>query len=154
MVFGYNVQVAGDGRHGLIAHHAVTQDASDQNQLAPVALEARAALGAEALEVVADAGYGDAAQVKACDEAGVTTYVPHPRAVNTRGAFFDKSRFAYDAERDSYRCPAGRRLRFRNVPGQDRPRNRRAAADCTDCPLKRHCTDAKDRKRTRLNSSH
>src|SRR3546814_6395292 len=60
MVAGYNVQVAVDGRHGLIAHHAVTQDASDQNQLAPVALEAKAALGVEALDVVADAGYGDA----------------------------------------------------------------------------------------------
>src|SRR3546814_3885184 len=98
------------------------------NQLAPVALEAGAALGAEALEVVADAGYGDAAQVKACDEAGVTTYVPHPRAVNTRGDFFDKSRFAYDTGSDSYRCPGGRQLRFRNVSGKDRARNYRAAA--------------------------
>src|SRR3546814_3386616 len=68
MVAGYNVQVAVDGRHGLIAHHAVTQDASDQNQLASVALEAKAALGVEALDVVADAGYGDAEQVKACGE--------------------------------------------------------------------------------------
>lgn len=149
MVVGYNVQVAVDGRHGLIAHHAVTQDASDQNQLAPVALEARAALGVEALEVVADAGYGDAKQVKTCDEAGVTTYVPHPRAVNTRGNFFDKSRFVYEAGSDSYRCPAGRRLRFRNVSGKDRARNYRAERNCTDCPLQPRCTAAKRRWITR-----
>src|SRR3546814_15121701 len=93
------------------------------NQLAPVALEAGAALGAEALEVVADAGYGDAAQVKACDEAGVTTYVPHPRAVNTRGDFFDKSSFAYDTGRDSYSCPGGRSLPLHNRPGQARGRD-------------------------------
>src|SRR3546814_11232902 len=48
MVAGYNVQVAVDGRHGLIAHHAVTQDASDQNQLPPVAREAQAAPGVAA----------------------------------------------------------------------------------------------------------
>src|SRR3546814_20042214 len=87
--------------------------------------------------------------VKACDEAGVMTYVPHPRAVNTRGDFVDKSRFAYDTGSDSYRCPGGRQLRFRNVSGKDRARNYRAAADCTDCPLKRHCTNAKRRWVTR-----
>jgi len=51
-VVGYNVQVAVDSKHGLIAHHAVTQDASDQNQLAAMAAGAKEALGVEQLEVV------------------------------------------------------------------------------------------------------
>ena len=55
IVVGYNVQVAVDSQHGLIAHHAVTQDASDQNQLAAVAEGAKEALGVEQLDVTADA---------------------------------------------------------------------------------------------------
>ena len=140
VVVGYNVQVAVDARHGLIAHHAVTQDSTDQNQLAPMALAAKEVLEAERLEAVADAGYGDADQVKACDEAEVTTFVPHPRSVNPHGALFDKSVFAYDAATDSYRCPAGKTLPFRRV-GKDEAREYRAARkDCCGCPLKPRCT--------------
>lgn len=141
-VVGYNVQVAVDERHGLIVHHDVTQDCTDQNQLAPVALAAKEALGVKELEAVADAGYGDAEQVKACDEAKVTALVPHPRSVNPQGAFFDKSEFVYDAESDSYRCPAGRTLRFSNV-SKDQARNYKARRkDCSGCALKPRCTKA------------
>src|SRR5215472_5113540 len=69
-VVGYNVQIAVDDRHGLIAHHAVTQDVSDQNQLAAVAQGAKEELGCETLEAVADSGYADAEQIKDCEDAG------------------------------------------------------------------------------------
>src|SRR5262245_33210789 len=55
-VVGYNVQIAVDDRHGLIAHHEVTQDATDQNQLAAVAQGAKEALGCDVLQVAADSG--------------------------------------------------------------------------------------------------
>src|SRR3546814_15978801 len=71
MVAGYNVQVAVDGRHGLIANNAVMQAASEQNQMTPVAVEAKAALGVEALDVVDDDGYGRGEQGKAGGGGGV-----------------------------------------------------------------------------------
>ena len=95
-VVGYNVQIAVDDRHGLIAHHAVTQDVSDQNQLAPVAQAAKEALDTETLQVAADSGYADAEQIKHCEDAGITPFVPHPRSTNTKGDFFPKSRFVYE----------------------------------------------------------
>jgi transposase len=78
-VVGYNVQIAVDDRHGLIAHHAVTQDATDQNQLAAVAQGAKEALGCEVLQAAADSGYADAEQIKQCEDDGITPFVPHPR---------------------------------------------------------------------------
>jgi Transposase DDE domain len=95
-VVGYNVQIAVDDRHGLIAHHEVTQEVSDQNQLAAVAQGAKAALGCERLQAVADSGYADAEQIKRCEDDGVTPFVPHPRSSNTQGPFFEKSQFVYE----------------------------------------------------------
>jgi transposase len=146
-VVGYNVQIAVDSQHGLIVHHAVAQDATDQNQLAAVAEGAKVALAAEKLEVTADAGYGAAAELKRCEEGGVTPYVPHPRSVNTKG-HFDKSQFTYEPESDTYRCPAGEMLRFHSASVQKQAINYVGIA-CSGCRLKPQCTGAKARWVTR-----
>jgi transposase len=148
IVVGYNVQVAVDSQHGLIAHHAVTQDASDQNQLAAVAEGAKEALGVEQLDVTADAGYGDAQEFQRCEDKAITPYVPHPRSVNTRGEFFDKSRFVYQPESDTYRCPAGKTLRFHSASIPRQASNYVGIA-CEGCAVKAQCTTADARWVTR-----
>lgn len=147
-VVGYNVQTAVDARHGLIAHHEVTQATSDQNQLHAVASGAKEALAVETLEAVADAGYADAEQLDACDRSGIVAFVPHPRSVNTRGDFFDKSDFVYDAGSNTYRCPAGGTLRFRNASRKNQAANY-SGETCAGCALKPKCTAAPVRWVTR-----
>src|SRR6202161_4819308 len=75
---GYNVQTAVDAKHHLIVAHEVTNVGNDRAQLAKMAGEARAAMGAETLEVLADRGYFEGDQVRACDAIGITPYVPKP----------------------------------------------------------------------------
>lgn len=147
-VVGYNVQIAVDDRHGLIAHHAVTQDVSDQNQLAEVAQGAKEELGCATLEVVADSGYADAEQIQNCEDAGITPFVPHPRSSNTKGEFFPKSQFVYEEEQDQYRCPAGEVLRFHSASDKKQASNY-VGVNCAGCALKSRCTDAKARWVTR-----
>ena len=147
-VVGYNVQIAVDDRHGLIAHHEVTQDVSDQNQLVAVAQGAKEALGCETLQAVADSGYADAEQIKACEDDGVTPFVPHPRSTNTQGAFFDKSQFVYEPEQDQYRCPAGEVLRFHSASTKKQASNY-VGVNCAGCALKPGCTKAAARWVTR-----
>ena len=147
-VVGYNVQIAVDDRHGLIAHHEVTQDVSDQNQLAAVAQGAKQALGCETLQAVADSGYADAEKIKECEDAGVTPFVPHPRSSNTQGPFFDKSQFVYEPEHDRYRCPAGQILRFHSASPKKQAINY-VGVNCAGCALKPRCTKAKARWVTR-----
>jgi hypothetical protein len=55
-VVGYNVQVAVETKHHLIITHEVTNVGSDRSQLSSVAKEARATLGADSLDAVADRG--------------------------------------------------------------------------------------------------
>jgi transposase len=147
-VVGYNVQIAVDDRHGLIAHHAVTQDVSDQNQLVAVAQGAQEALGCETLEAVADSGYADAEQIQHCEDAGITPFVPHPRSTNTKGDFFPKSQFVYEKEQDQYRCPAGEVLRFHSTSEKKQASNY-VGVNCGGCALKSSCTNAKARWVTR-----
>ncbi|MGC1952901.1 MAG: IS1182 family transposase [Gammaproteobacteria bacterium] len=147
-VVGYNVQIAVDDRHGLIAHHEVTQDVSDQNQLVAVAQGAKEALGCETLQAVADSGYADAEQIKQCEDDGVTPFVPHPRSTNTQGAFFDKSQFVYEPEQDQYRCPAGEVLRFHSASTKKQASNY-VGVNCAGCALKPGCTKAAARWVTR-----
>jgi len=147
-VVGYNVQIAVDDRHGLIAHHAVTQDVSDQNQLAAVAQGAKDELGCETLQAAADSGYADAEQIQHCEDAGITPFVPHPRSANTKGPFFPKSQFVYEKEQDQYRCPAGGVMRFHSASDKKQASNY-VGINCAGCALKSRCTNAEARWVTR-----
>lgn len=55
-VVGYNVQVAVDTEHHLIIAHEVTNSGSDRAQLANMGKQAKAVLGVDKLEAVADRG--------------------------------------------------------------------------------------------------
>jgi transposase len=145
---GYNVQIAVDDRHGLIAHHEVTQDVTDQNQLAAVAQGAKEALGCDTLQAAADSGYADAEQIKQCEDAGITAFLPHPRSTNTQGPFFAKSQFVYEPEHDRYRCPAGEELRFHSASTKKQASNY-VGVNCAGCALKPACTKAAARWVTR-----
>jgi len=68
----------------LILHHDVTQDSNDTQQLEPMAKAAKEQLQQSELSVTADAGYSNGKQFQACEEAGITAYVPPNRAVNPR----------------------------------------------------------------------
>src|SRR5574343_1004340 len=54
---GYNVQTAVDTQHHLIVAHEVTNIGSDRRQLAKMARQAKAAIAASDLQVIADRGY-------------------------------------------------------------------------------------------------
>ena len=54
---GYNVQSAVDTKHHLIVAHEVTNVGTDRSQLSRMTEQARAAIGSETIEAVADRGY-------------------------------------------------------------------------------------------------
>ena len=110
---GYNVQVAVDSKHSLIVEQEVTNAVTDQDQLSGIALAAKETLDVDSLEVVADRGYYHGAQVKACEDKGITCYIEKPlTSVNTKQGLFGKEKFVYNSEKDCYVCPAGQELRF------------------------------------------
>lgn len=148
----YNVQTAVDEKHQLIVEHEVTNDPTDHAHLAEMALKAKETLGVEQLEVVADMGYYDGAEVKQCAQAGITTYIPKPiTSVNQKRGLFTKQDFTYEAEKDCYRCPAAEELHYRYESfEQNRLIRYYTTSKCLTCPLKAKCTtNARGRRITR-----
>jgi transposase len=137
----YNVQIAVDSKHKLIADFAVKNEGNDLNCLAEMAQGAQQELGAEQLKVCADRGYYNTAQIKECEEAGIEVHMERPQPGQTEG-IFPLERFTYDATKDSYLCPAGKRLSYRTYDKQKQVRCYWTEA-CNGCPLKSQCTTGK-----------
>jgi hypothetical protein len=117
---GYNVQAAVDTTHHLIVAHEVTNIGNDRSQLANMSEQAREATGIEKLAVVADRGYFSGEEVLACDQAGITAYVPKPLTSGAKAdGRFGKQQFVYMPDRGEYRCPAGHAMTHR-VETQDK----------------------------------
>ena len=148
---GYNVQAAVDTKHHLIVTHEVTNDGVDRDQLSNVAMQAREAMGVEALSVVADRGYFKSEEILACHEAGITAFVPKTLTSGaTAAGRFGKGDFIYDAARNEYRCPAGQSLiwRFSHVE-KGLKLHRYWSSNCQRCALKDQCTPSAQRRVSR-----
>jgi transposase len=145
---GYNVQTAVDAQHHLIVDHQVTNVGSDRSQLAAMAKRSRAAMQAEHLEVVADRGYFSGEEIVACEEAGITAYVPRAQTSNSQAkGLFVKRDFTYVPETDTYQCPAGQSLiwRFSSVE-KGMTLHCYWSSSCNGCALKAQCTSSKERR--------
>jgi transposase len=147
-VVGYNVQAAVDAKHHLIVAHEVTNTGHDRGQLSGMAGQAKAAMGLQALDVLADRGYFDGEEVLACEGIGVTPYVPKPLTSGSKAkGRFGKQDFVYLADDDVYRCPAGETLTRRFTSLED-GMNLYVywTTKCAGCPLKSRCTSGKERR--------
>ena len=142
----YNAQSVVDAEHGLIAAFELTNDCNDQCQLLPMAEVAKAALEVETLTAVADTGYSNGEHGERCAAAGITAVVPRQKTVNTKNAqFFSREAFTYDADADSFTCPAGERL-ARSYISHSEQKTYYTTSACGTCALKAQCTDARRRK--------
>lgn len=150
-IVGYNVQAAVDAKHHLIVAHEVTNVGSDRAQLSPMAQAAREAMGKATLKAVADRGYYNAPQIKACHDAGIATILPKPTTSNAKAeGRFDKADFVYITRDDEYQCPAGQRAIYRFSREENGLLLRRYwSSACPRCPMKAQCTPSDYRRISR-----
>ena len=154
-IAGYNVQIAIDDKHKLIAASEVVNDGNDTGQLHTMAKAAKQALGVETLRALADVGYYNGAALKGCEDDCITPYVPQAKRTGRlqKQGRFSHEEFTYDAEADVYRCPAGALLTptktlKRNAGGRLEIRYVSRKASCDSCPLRGNCVTEKAPTRT------
>ena len=150
-IVGYNVQIAVETQHHLIVAHEVTNVGTDRHQLANMASQARDEMAVATLEVVADRGYYDGEEIRACEEADITVTLPKPLTSGAKAAGrFGKQDFVYVAADDVYRCPAGERLTYHYTNVEDGKTLRRYwTSTCKTCTLKARCTTGPERRISR-----
>jgi transposase len=150
---GYNVQLAVDTKHKLIAEQEVCNQVLDMGLLAPTVEAAMDTLDVERIEAVADRGYFKIEDIEDCEKAGITAYVPKPiRGSAVREGFFSKEEFRYDPDRDVFTCPGGQTLSpLYQSKSRDNVKfdycNRDA---CKACALRPRCTGNAYRRVSRL----
>ena len=155
-IVGYNVQAAVDIKHHLIVTHEVTNEGTDRAQLSNVAEQTKDVLQTDALDVVADRGYFNGAEILACDQAGITVTLPKPltSGIKAKGRF-GKQDFRYVASEDVYIFPAGERLVYHFTNVEDGLTLRRYWTNaCQSCAIKDQCTTGKQRRITRWEHEH
>ena len=136
------VERRGDAAGRLITAVAVVDAPGDAAQLAPMLAQAETATGGPADLTVADAGYHSGAALAACARRGQRVAMPESQARALRQPYH-KDRFIYDAASDTYRCPAGQRLRFtrrKRTRGVPMRLYRVSGAVCRACPAFGICT--------------
>lgn len=137
----YNVQTALDAEHKLIVAFELTNEGNDLQQLHPMAVQGKEAVGADQVSVVADTGYSNGEHGVRCEKDGITAIVPRPETVNPRGEqYFSRDKFSYDEDNDSWRCPAGETLGLYKTSHTQKKKEYTTKA-CGGCPLKPQCTD-------------
>ena len=148
---GYNVQTAVDAKHHLIVAHEVTNEGHDRTQLYNMASQAKEILDVDELEAVADRGYFKGEEILACEENGITVYLPRPQTSRSvKNGLFSKRDFIYHSDDDEYECPAGERLIWRMQRQESGLMvHRYWSSNCESCSMKAQCTTGKERRVTR-----
>ena len=152
---GYNVQTAVDAKHHLIVAHEVTNVGNDRAQLSKMALAAREAMGKKKLQALADRGYFNGPEIKACDDAGITTYRAQADDLERQGRGALRQERLH-LHRQGRRVPVPCR-RARDLPVSHARRTacrcaRYWSSACPQCPMKAQCTPS-DYRRIRAGST-
>ena len=158
-VGGYNCQIAVDDRHKLIVAEDVVQDGNDSGQLEPMMTKSSEAMDNARMTGLADAGYCSGPQLKSCEDKGMEVYVPTPNQAAHKGkdGRFGSDDFRYDAEDDTYVCPAGQRLARSGSTtrhGKLYFAYRSTKADCQACSLSDRCLAKGKSRREALRWEH
>lgn len=113
-----------------------------------MANQAKQEIGAETLTAVADRGYYKGQEILACEQAGITTFVPKPLTSSSKAeGRFGKQDFIYLTATDEYRCPAGQRLTRRHSSIEDGMlMHSYYFSGCQTCTMRKQCTTGKERR--------
>ena len=146
---GYNVQIAVDAKHKLLAASDITNEGNDSHQLSVMAKQVKAALEVDTLNCLADCGYYESEQLRQCEEEGVVAYVGIPDSGKrfSDAGRFSRDAFIYDEQQQVYRCPQGITLmkaeRMVTINNKQYYRFRSTAGDCRHCAMRDQCLSKK-----------
>ena len=157
----YNVQVATDEQAGVIVGVRTVQSASDAAELVPDLEAVRAQAGQLPAQTVVDGGFTNRPSVVAVTALGVDLIgsmtdgaARGERELEKRkvGREFWPDRFVYDQEKDAYRCPCEKTVKYRSTEIRDEATRKKYEASASDCQACGHrqecCPGAKQKGRS------
>jgi len=141
----YNVQIAVDSKHHLIAEFDVTNDQNDLHQLNNMTSRVKELLQLQNFKTVADLGYFEKNEIKKCHKNQIECYIPESeKSQNYRLGLFTNKDFQYDPEHDLYHCPAGNKLIYQRIRDHSNKKEKvYTTPACRSCTMISKCTRSK-----------
>jgi len=141
---GYNIQTTVDAKHHMIVD-TFAGGVTDRGDLGRAAKRSQDLLKEDKIDLLADKGYHNGADIAYCERKGIRTWIPPSRKHHQKPVGFRKTDFAYDAASDIYICPDGQtmevELLFKKRNNRRNYRVKRYSTPmCTGCPLRKQCT--------------
>lgn len=154
----YNVQISTDSAARVITGVDVTQAASDYEQLIPAMDRTKDNVGQDPKQAVTDGGFTSRENIIGMEQRGVdfigsmgTGVAQSAGQMDRRGVdpAFRPHAFSYEEVSDTYRCPAGKTLKYagkENQPGRTNYKYRASGAECRACEFKSKCCPQNERE--------
>jgi transposase len=142
----YQVHRAVDGRAEVItATETTAGDVNEAHVMVPLLESHHANTGRGAEAVVGDSKYGTIENFLACHDRGIEAHIPDLRETSVKRTeglkIFSEEQFQYDPQSDTYRCPAGNRLKPKSLHSNRQSRDYAAPRKvCAVCSLREQCT--------------
>jgi len=144
--FHYKVTHSVDYKRRVIVSAGATWADEGDSACASAALRRSVrTLGGGLSRAVCDAGMDDAKFHAVAEELGVQALTNTVKPKPPGSGSFGKEMFAYEEERDAYRCPNGRLLKRVKGSWRGRIRYRRMVSGCVDCALREYCVPPRAR---------
>lgn len=145
----YNYQVAVDSKNGMVVGQYLTQNATDAYELFEMLHEIKIQMGINPKVLVADNGYMNDNVIKYAYENNIRLLIPD-RSESSKSKPknddnpYAKAKFIYKWKTDSFICPMGEHLHYKN----DRKLNGEwmrvySTNKCKTCPVKNICTQSR-----------
>ena len=145
---GYNGQIAVDNNQIIVAVD-ISARANDVDNFKGMAEQSKKNVSSKVGKYLADGGYYTGSNLKYAVEEGLDIYIPPTNGCQESVDKYSRDDFIYDNETDSYHCPAGELLPYKN----DRYRGdvlvkvyRCSSSKCKVCKLKSQCTTSRRRE--------
>ena len=146
----YKNHRAVDDAHGVItASETTSGDVSENSMLLDLIDQSETNTGIKVSVAVADSQYGTVENFRDCAGRGIKSHMSdlscsHQKKVKKNG-IYSESDFLYDAETDTYTCPAGETLKRRRHKKALKAYEYAARAKvCRACELRSNCTRSKN----------
>jgi transposase len=141
----YNAQISTDTKHGMIVDVEVTQAGNDYGQLLPAVERIEERMQKKPQQMVVDGGFVSRENVEGMAEKAVDllgALADDAAKAHRDGSRWGSEQFAYEAEEDRYRCPAGNYLEYegkQQKDGQSYYKYKAKGAECRNCALRMQC---------------
>ena len=145
----YNYPVAVDSKNGMVVGQYLTQNATDSKELFEMLHEIKIQMGINPKVLVADNGYMDDNVIKYAYNNNIRLIIPDRNESSknkskNRQKQYHKVNFLYDWKTDSFTCPIGEHLHYKNNRKLNGELMRVYSTNkCKTCPVKNQCTKSR-----------